>query len=225
MAYVRARVYQDEVRRIVQRVFDEAVGGQPLNRVLDVGCGYELPLDLPASAQLVGLDVSAEALERNENLDEKMLGDIESVEFAAETFDAIICWTVMEHLPHPEEALRSFATWLRGAASLLSACRISGLEGPDHEAHAVQLPRVGEAAALGQPGSWQSRRGPLQDLHANLALPPRARGWVTRFQSALRKALRGTHRTTDASALPTRRAGNVCRARGHHAEKVGSQSE
>ena len=69
---------------------------------------------MPASVHLVGLDVSAEALERNENLDEKMLGDIRRVEFPAGTFDAIICWTVMEHLPDPEDALRSFATWLRG---------------------------------------------------------------------------------------------------------------
>src|SRR6476620_9793471 len=119
MAYVRARVYQDEPRRILQQVFDEALRGQPLNRVLDVGCGYELSVDMPASVHLVGLDVSAEALERNENLDEKMLGDIRRVEFPAGTFDAIICWTVIEHLPDPEDALRSFATWLRGGGVLV----------------------------------------------------------------------------------------------------------
>ena len=116
MSPYRRRVYQDDARRELQEVVDRLASQQPLRRVLDAGCGFSLPLDFPPTVELVGLDASAEALAKNENVDEAVVGDIETHEFDA-SFDAVLFWTVLEHLERPELALRKFSRTLRRASS------------------------------------------------------------------------------------------------------------
>ena len=83
-------------------------------RVLEAGCGqYPSPLGLDAHAQIVGIDVSRRQLERNKWANEKILGDITTFDFAADDFDVIVCWDVLEHLPNPEAALERFVGAVR----------------------------------------------------------------------------------------------------------------
>src|SRR5919198_431727 len=101
MSHARARVFQDEARREVQEVFDSLFVEGELRRALDAGCGYELSLDFARDVFLVGLDTSAEALEQNPNLDEKVVGDIEKYPLPPASFDAVTCWWVLEHVREP----------------------------------------------------------------------------------------------------------------------------
>jgi SAM-dependent methyltransferase len=82
-------------------------------RVLEAGCGSASNLDFGQQVSLVGIDISAKQLARNTVLEEKITGDIQYYRFADQSFDAIICWDVLEHLPHPELALRQFAQAIR----------------------------------------------------------------------------------------------------------------
>ena len=134
MAYARAHVFQDGPRRELQRVFDSlfAAGrrtGGPSTPV----AAYEFALDFPTDVHLVGIDISAEALAKNENVDERILGDIQTYPLPVGSFDAVLCWWVLEHVRRPEAALRNMARSLSpGGLLVLSVPRlwsIKGIEG------------------------------------------------------------------------------------------------
>jgi ubiquinone/menaquinone biosynthesis C-methylase UbiE len=67
----------------------------------------------------VGIDISASQLERNTSLSEKILGDIQTFRLPAESFDAIICWDVLEHLRYPLRALENFARAVKPAGLIV----------------------------------------------------------------------------------------------------------
>jgi SAM-dependent methyltransferase len=68
----------------------------------------------------VALDTSEAALAKNENADEKIVGDIQAFSFP-EHFDAIICWWVLEHIPRPKAAMARMAAALRPGGLLVVA--------------------------------------------------------------------------------------------------------
>jgi ubiquinone/menaquinone biosynthesis C-methylase UbiE len=92
----------------LQMFVDVELEGRPV-RLLEAGCGSASNLHFGKNARVTGIDISKKQLERNSILDEKIVGDIQSYEFPPESFDAIICWDVLEHLPQPELALRQFS--------------------------------------------------------------------------------------------------------------------
>lgn len=83
-------------------------------RVLDAGCGsgHEI-IDIPRGAHVVGIDNSAQALSRNELVDEKIVGDLQSYPLPPASFDEVLCWDVLEHLPQPDRAFRNMAQSLK----------------------------------------------------------------------------------------------------------------
>ena len=83
--------------------------GKPVIKVLEAGCGSTSRLHFQKEVYMVGIDISEKQLERNANLNEKILGDIQDYDFQSDSFDVIVCWDVLEHLPKPENALRRFA--------------------------------------------------------------------------------------------------------------------
>lgn len=117
--YSRARVYQDDTRREIQQLVEERFARMPPERVLDAGCGFELSIDFPLSVHLVGVDGDGEALAKNENVDEAIVGDVETYDFGEATYDAVVCWTVLEHLRWPEAALQHFVRALRPGGLLI----------------------------------------------------------------------------------------------------------
>jgi SAM-dependent methyltransferase len=78
-------------------------------QLLEAGCGSAGNLRFGKNVRITGIDISRKQLERNSVLDEKILGDIQSYQFPPESFDAIVCWDVLEHLPQPKRALCQFA--------------------------------------------------------------------------------------------------------------------
>lgn len=97
--------------------------------VLEAGCGSCSHFDL-AGARAVGIDISQSQLERNEVLDERILGDLQTHPLEAECFDAVVCWYVLEHVPRPDLALANMASALReGGLLVLAVPRILSVKG------------------------------------------------------------------------------------------------
>jgi SAM-dependent methyltransferase len=115
----RAAVFQDAERQELQRVFAANLPAGGLRSVLDAGCGYKLPIDVPREAHLTGIDVSAAAIAKNTNLDERIVGDLQHYPLPREQYDAVICWWVLEHVPDRAAALRNLAGSLRPGGLLV----------------------------------------------------------------------------------------------------------
>lgn len=92
----------------VQALIDELQKEEKLLRVLEAGCGSISKLHFAENVHLTGIDISQKQLDRNTLIHEKILGDIQSYEFSESTFDVIVCWHVLEHLPEPKSALNNF---------------------------------------------------------------------------------------------------------------------
>jgi SAM-dependent methyltransferase len=104
----------------LQRLVDSGLAGGTRERsVLDAGCGFTLPVALPTEVRLVGLDISPEALALNARLDSRIVGDIQTYPLPAESFDVVLCWTVLEHLPDPRAAVANMARALKSGGLLV----------------------------------------------------------------------------------------------------------
>ena len=105
----------------LQEVLDDFVRGRSNLRVLEAGCGSTSHVRLPADATLVGIDISEKQLARNTRLHERILGDVQTHDLGDATFDVIICWDVLEHLPHPDQALERFVRAIRPGGLIVLA--------------------------------------------------------------------------------------------------------
>jgi SAM-dependent methyltransferase len=101
-----------EINERIQAIVDRMGANQPL-RVLEAGCGSRSQFRLAPRSRTVGIDISQEQLDRNNLLEEKILGDIQTFPLESSSFDIIFCWDVLEHLEQPEKALANFAHTLR----------------------------------------------------------------------------------------------------------------
>jgi SAM-dependent methyltransferase len=110
------------VRQEVQRVVDRILAGVDPLRVLEAGCGSMNHLSFPESSHVTGIDISRRQLERNCRLDERIVGDLQTCTLPADSFDAVVCWNVLEHLRCPERAVRRLAAAVRPGGVLVLAC-------------------------------------------------------------------------------------------------------
>jgi SAM-dependent methyltransferase len=116
--------------RALQDVVDSALRDRNAISVLDAGCGAATSLSLRPPAHLVGIDMSRRQLERHARLDERIVGDIQTHSFPADSFDVVIAWQVLEHLPAPEEALARFRDALKdGGLLILSLPNVLSVKG------------------------------------------------------------------------------------------------
>ena len=114
----------------VQRLVDQMASSGRVLRVLEAGAGSRSHIRLSGDAQLVGIDISAEQLAKNCELHERIVGDIEIFPLEPCSFDIIFCWDVLEHLKHPEKALRNFLQALREDGMIvLGAPVVTSLKG------------------------------------------------------------------------------------------------
>jgi len=100
-----------DINESIQAIVDQ-MGASKKLRVLEAGCGSASRCHF-RSSQAVGIDICQGALDRNTHLDEKILGDIQTLPLEPSSFDVIFCWDVLEHVEHPEKALANFAQSLR----------------------------------------------------------------------------------------------------------------
>ncbi|MBO21211.1 MAG: hypothetical protein CMM26_02345 [Rhodospirillaceae bacterium] len=89
-------------------------------RVLDIGCGPGWLLSAIAPEwKRHGVELSAEAAEHAAQYGEIFNGSFEDARFAAESFDLIVMYHVIEHLPKPVDALRRTLSLLRPGGHLV----------------------------------------------------------------------------------------------------------
>ncbi|MCK5879940.1 MAG: class I SAM-dependent methyltransferase, partial [Holophagae bacterium] len=86
--------------------------------LLDVGCalGFYLEEARRRKWQVTGMDISDYAINfarQNLGIQDLHQGDVESLDFPAEKFDAIICSLVFEHFLDPRACLEKMVSWLR----------------------------------------------------------------------------------------------------------------
>lgn len=107
-----------EVRKL-QSVVDDLLCQRRDLTVLEAGCGAYRHITYRGPASITGIDLSTDQLGRNEALNRKIAGDIQDYPFSPGTFDVVVCWDVLEHLPRPEAALLNLMAALRSGGLLI----------------------------------------------------------------------------------------------------------
>jgi len=128
---IETKVSGDDVRARLEKILSAGRNGTKEGwRVLDAGCGAELPLDIPDIVELVGIDTSPDALARNTQLDSAIVGDLQTYPLPSEAFDLVICWNVLEHIPRPDVAVVNLSRAIRpGGLLVLKVPNIYSLKG------------------------------------------------------------------------------------------------
>src|SRR3954466_10785112 len=95
-------------RQIVDRFGNRAI------RVYEAGGGSRscLPRQVIERSDIVVVDIDETQLQNNNYATKKIFGDIQTQSFQSNSFDLIVCYNVIEHLPAPHEAIRRFSAAL-----------------------------------------------------------------------------------------------------------------
>jgi len=89
-----------------------------------------LPLSVLDRAHVTVVDIDEDQIRNNDYAQETILGDIQSYRFKPNSFDLVICYNVIEHLPDVEAALLRFCESLRpGGLILIGAPNPKSLSG------------------------------------------------------------------------------------------------
>ncbi len=94
-------------------------------RILDVGCGYGIYTEKCSAyaSEVIGIDIFKEHLSiakgrKRDNIS-LILTTTEHLAFKDDTFDAIICIEVLEHIPFDERAVKEFSRILKSRGILI----------------------------------------------------------------------------------------------------------
>jgi SAM-dependent methyltransferase len=114
----------------LRAVVDRAVCQKKSFKVLEAGCGSSTWIPMGPNAYVVGVDISEKQLQRNRLLAEKIVGDIQRYVPQKADFDVVICWDVLEHLPHPNQAIHNLIHSIKpGGIVILAAPNLYSLKG------------------------------------------------------------------------------------------------
>jgi SAM-dependent methyltransferase len=83
------------------------------------GSSSFLPLDVLGRSRVTVVDIDADQVRNNTYADEAILGDVQTYRFGPDSFDLVICYNVIEHLPDVEAALLNFRDALRRGGMIL----------------------------------------------------------------------------------------------------------
>ena len=93
-----------------------------------------LPPELLSRSKVTVVDIDEDQVRNNTYADEAILGDVQTYRFGRETFDLVICYNVIEHLPNVDAALLNFRDALkRGGMILIGAPNPRSLSGRRHQ--------------------------------------------------------------------------------------------
>jgi SAM-dependent methyltransferase len=123
-----AAAYEEARRKTTNPEVDSLITLLPEEaRVLDIGCGAGVPIaqSLANHFHLTGVDISGEQIRRaklNVPAGNFIHGDIMSANFTPASFDAVVAFYSIFHLPREEhsELLRRIRTWLKAGGYLLA---------------------------------------------------------------------------------------------------------
>jgi SAM-dependent methyltransferase len=89
-----------------------------------------LPLSVLDRAYVTVVDIDQDQIRNNSYAQQTILGDIQSYRFKPDSFDLVICYNVIEHLPDAEAALLGFCESLKpGGLILIGAPNPKSLSG------------------------------------------------------------------------------------------------
>ena len=117
-----------------------------------------LPLDVLDRAHVTVVDIDEDQIRNNDYAQETILGDIQTYRFAPDSFDLVICYNVIEHVPDVEAALTGFCQALKpGGLILIGAPNPKSLSGvvtkySPHWFHVWFYRHVRGIENAGQPG-------------------------------------------------------------------------
>jgi SAM-dependent methyltransferase len=162
-----------ELERL-QTLLESFVGERGTLRVLEAGCGsYPMVVDLGPAKHIVGIDISQRQLERNDVVDEKILGDIQTFPLRPQDFDLVFCFNVLEHLDRPDRALANFRRALRpGGLIVIKVPNVLSLKGlmtkfSPHRVHVWVYRYI-----LGHPDAGQDDKAPFPTFLRLSMSPP-----------------------------------------------------
>lgn len=106
-----------EARKSLLAVHEILSAKLPANRlaIYEAGGGSTsfLPLNVLNRAHVTVVDIDADQIRNNDYAQQKILGDIQTHRFQPGSFDLIICYNVVEHVPDVEAALLRFCECLK----------------------------------------------------------------------------------------------------------------
>jgi SAM-dependent methyltransferase len=117
-----------------------------------------LPLEVLRRAHVTVVDIDEDQIRNNDYAQETILGDVQSHRFDPGSFDLVICYNVIEHLPDVEAALLRFCESLKqGGLILIGAPNPKSLSGvvtkySPHWFHVWFYRHVRGDKKAGQPG-------------------------------------------------------------------------
>jgi SAM-dependent methyltransferase len=117
-----------------------------------------LPLELLGRSHVTVVDIDEDQIRNNDYAQQTILGDIQTHRFAPDSFDLVICYNVIEHLPDVEAALLGFCQSLKqGGLILIGAPNPKSLSGivtkySPHWFHVWFYRHVRGEKQAGQPG-------------------------------------------------------------------------
>lgn len=142
----------------LQAVVDGLLKGQPGLHVLDAGCGSKSHIRLPEDSTVTGLDISPETVCRNRSIKNIIHGDVQTYVFPKASFDAIVCWEVLEHVDDPLRAIDHFCNAVKeNGIVILALPNVVSLKGlvtkfTPHSFHVWFLRRWLKDPNAGKPG-------------------------------------------------------------------------
>lgn len=78
-----------------------------------------LPLNVLRRAHVTVVDIDEDQIRNNDYAQQAILGDIQTYRFPNNSFDLVICYNVIEHVPDVEAALRGFCEALKPKGMIL----------------------------------------------------------------------------------------------------------
>ena len=124
-----------------------------------------LPLSVLRRAHVTVVDIDENQIRNNDYAQEKILGDIQTYRFKPDSFDLVICYNVIEHLPDVEAALLGFCESLkRGGLILIGAPNPKSLSGVVTQLYAALVPRLVLPLCARRQEGRPARRSPVPDL-------------------------------------------------------------
>lgn len=171
------RAFVDEAPLVRRSIFTFVAGHAhrlaPGSRVLDVGAGDAPYRELFAAHEYATLD-HAETLHAGE-ID--MVGSADAIPVSDDSFDAVLCTEVLEHVPNPMATLTEFARVLAPGGVVIATVPFAWEE---HEAphDYYRYTRYGLGHMLEQSGFADIDVQPRSDSFTTLAQLMRNVGWV-----------------------------------------------